>query len=78
VGTPPFRDRPIANYTRNQSRGGFQKQSKPLKSAAIRTRNYDRVARAAGEFADTGQGSVAGNAISRLLVAKHLSKLVQR
>jgi len=47
----------MANYTRNQLRGVFKKQSKPSKSAAIRTHNYDRVARAAGEFADTGQGS---------------------
>jgi hypothetical protein len=48
----------MANYTRNQLRGGFQKLSKPSKSAATRTHNYDRVARAAGEFTDTGQGSV--------------------
>jgi len=68
----------MANNTRNQLRGGFQKPSKPSKSAAIRTHNHDRVARAAGEFADTGQSRAAGNAISRLLVAKHLSKLLQR
>jgi hypothetical protein len=43
----------MANYTRNQLRGGFQKLSKPSKSAAIRTHNYDRVARAAEEFTDT-------------------------
>jgi len=65
-------------YAQPIARRVFKKQSKPSNSAAIRTHNYDRVARAAGEFADTGQGSVAGNAISRLLVAKHLSKLMQR
>jgi len=48
----------MANYTRTQLRGGFQKPSKPSKSAAIRTHNYDRVARAVREFAGTGQGSV--------------------
>jgi hypothetical protein len=62
VGTPalPRRDAagPCQIIRATNCSAGFQKPSKPSKSAAIRTHNYDGVARAAGEFADTGQGSM--------------------
>ena len=61
-GTPPFLEgmRPAHGklYAQPIARPVFKDRPSRRRSAAIRTHNYDGVARAAGKFADTGQGSV--------------------